>query len=85
MAQMTDISVITGRALLVYFHSAPNRGVEYCGERVCVCLSVIISSQLHVQSSPNFAGERGHGSAFRALKVTSQGASTGGGGGVCGL
>jgi len=54
MAQMSDISLITGRALLVYFHSAPNRGAEYCGECVCVCLSVIISSQLHVRSSPNF-------------------------------
>jgi len=37
----------------------PDRGAEYCDERVClsvcvcVCLSAIISSELHVRSSPN--------------------------------
>jgi len=42
-------------------YSAPDRGAEYCDERVCVsvrvsvcvCLSAIISSELHVRSSPN--------------------------------
>ena len=47
-------------------YSAPNRGAEYCDERVCVCVcvrvrvracvcvcvSTIISSELHVRSSP---------------------------------
>jgi len=41
------------------YHSAPDRGAEYCDERVCgvrvfVCLSVIIASELHVRSSANF-------------------------------
>ena len=39
-------------------YSAPDRSAEYCDERVClcvcVCLSAIISSKLHVRSSPNF-------------------------------
>ena len=32
------------------FHSGPDRGAEYCDERVCVCvcLSAIIASELHV-------------------------------------
>ena len=42
-------------------YSAPDRGAEYCAERVCVCvwvcvcvcLSAIISPELHVRSSPN--------------------------------
>jgi len=36
-------------------YSAPDRGAEYCDERVyvCVCLSAIISWVLHVRSSPN--------------------------------
>jgi len=29
----------------------PNRGAEYCDERVC--LSAIISSELHIRSSPH--------------------------------
>ena len=37
------------------YYSAVDRGAEYC---VCVCvcvyLSAIISSELHVRSSPNF-------------------------------
>jgi len=40
-----------------YFYSAPDRGVEYCDERIfclsvclCVCLSAIISLELHVRS-----------------------------------
>jgi len=46
------------------YYSAPDRGAEYCDERVClsdclsmcvcVCLSAIISSELHVRSSPKF-------------------------------
>jgi len=37
-------------------YSASDRGAEYCDERVClsVCLSAIISSELHVRSSPIF-------------------------------
>jgi len=38
--------------------SAPDRGAEYCDKcdclSLCVCLSTIISSELHVRSSPNF-------------------------------
>ena len=36
--------------------SSGSMGAEYCDERVCVCvcLSVIISSELHVLSSPIF-------------------------------
>jgi len=34
------------------YYSAPDRGVEYCDERVC--LSVIMSSELHVRFSPTF-------------------------------
>jgi len=41
---------------LAIYYSAPDRGVEYCEERVClyvrVCQSTIISSDLHVQSLP---------------------------------
>ena len=36
-----------------YFLLRPNRGAEYCNERVC--LSAIISSKLHVRSSPVFS------------------------------
>ena len=42
------------------FCSAPGREAEYCDERVCLsvcvcdCLSAIISSELHVRSSPFF-------------------------------
>jgi len=53
---------------LVYWadcYSAPDKGAEYCDERVCltclsvclcvcICLSAIISSELHVRSSRNF-------------------------------
>jgi len=39
-------------------YSAPDRGAEYCDERVClsvgVYLSAIISSELRVRSSPSF-------------------------------
>jgi len=37
-------------------YSASESGAEYCVERVCVCvcLSAIISSELHVRSSPSF-------------------------------
>ena len=46
--------VLTGDTL----YSAPDREAEYCDERVClsvcVCLSAIISSELHLRSSPNF-------------------------------
>jgi len=38
------------------YYSTPDRGVEYCEERVCLCVrvcqSTIISSDLHVQSLP---------------------------------
>ena len=37
-----------------HFYSVPNSGAEYCDECVCVCLSVIISLEVHVQSSPKF-------------------------------
>jgi len=50
--------VITVRGNGCGYYSAPNRGAEYCDERVClcvcVCLSVIIYSDQHVRSSPNF-------------------------------
>ena len=40
------------------FYAGPNRGAEYCDERVClcvcVCLSAIISSELHVRSNQIF-------------------------------
>jgi len=42
---------------LFNFYSIPDRGAEYCDERVCpyvsvcVCLSAIISSELHIRSS----------------------------------
>jgi len=39
-------------------YSDPDRAAEYCDERVClcvfVCLSAIISSELHIRFSPNF-------------------------------
>jgi len=44
--------------IAIYFAPVRRRGAEYCDERVClpvcVCLSAIISSELHVRSSPNF-------------------------------
>jgi len=45
---------------LIRFCSARDRGAEYCDERVCVsvcvfvCLSAIISLELHDRSLPNF-------------------------------
>jgi len=38
------------------YYSPPDRGAKYCDERVClcVCLSVIISSELHIRSSSFF-------------------------------
>jgi len=40
------------------YYAAPDRGAEYCDDRVClcssVCLSTSISPELHVRSSPNF-------------------------------
>jgi len=41
------------------FYSVPNRGAEYCDERVCLCVCVFVCSrsvcsELHVRSSPNF-------------------------------
>jgi len=45
-------------ALFYDFITPPGRGAEYCDKRVClsvcVCLYAIISSELHVQSSPIF-------------------------------
>ena len=45
-------------AMTQHYHSAPDRGGEYCDERVWVslrvCLSTIVSSELHIRSSPNF-------------------------------
>ena len=38
------------------YYSAPDGGLEYCDERVCLCvcvMSAVISSELHVRSSPN--------------------------------
>jgi len=44
--------------VLLFHYSATDREAEYCDERVClsvsVCLSTIISSKLHVRSSPKF-------------------------------
>jgi len=34
--------------------SIPDWEEKYCDECVCVCLSVVISSELHVRSPPNF-------------------------------
>jgi len=49
---------MSSRDRMVNNYSAPDRGAEYCDERVClcvsVCLSAIISSELHVRSSPIF-------------------------------
>jgi len=46
------------RRFLSAIYSAPDCEAEYCDERVrlsvCVCLSAIVSSELHVRSSPNF-------------------------------
>jgi len=41
------------------FYSVPNRGAEYCDERVCLSVCVFVCprsvcSELHVRSSPNF-------------------------------
>jgi len=41
------------------FYSVPDRGAEYCDERVCLCVCVFVCprsvcSELHVRSSPNF-------------------------------
>ena len=49
-------------ALWCFYYSAPDKGVEYSDEHVClcvlvcvfVCLSAIIFSELHVRSSPIF-------------------------------
>ena len=42
----------------MFNYSAPDRAAEYCDERVClsvcVCLSAIVSPELHVRSSPDF-------------------------------
>ena len=42
--------------MMKYYYSAPDSGTEYCDDRVClyVCLSAIISSELHVRSSRIF-------------------------------
>ena len=51
-----DSLTLSVRVTILHFYSAPDTGAEYCDERVClsVCLSAIISSELHVRSSPNF-------------------------------
>ena len=36
-------------------YTIPDRGTVYCYERVCVWLSVIISSKLRIRSSTNFS------------------------------
>ena len=78
------------------FHSAPDKGAQLCDERVClsvcvgVCLSAIISSELHVLDFHQFfvhgyklcavipvAGQWTHWTTLRALKVTSQVATPG--------
>jgi len=52
---MTVTLVAAGTTQIFYYPPLPppDRGTEYCDERVCVCLSTIISSELHVRSSPN--------------------------------
>jgi len=54
MVQKDDDGTTTHRCN----HSAPDREAEYCDVRMCVCVSVclsaIISSELHVRSSPRF-------------------------------
>ena len=46
------------RRFLSAIYSAADCEAEYCDERVClsvcVCLSAVVSSELHVRSSPNF-------------------------------
>ena len=54
---------------LISYYSAHDRETEYCDERVClsvcVCLSAITSSELHVPSSSIFAYVTyGRGSVF---------------------
>ena len=51
-----DSLTLSVRVTILHFYSAPDRGAEYCDERVClsVCLSAVISSELHARSSPNF-------------------------------
>jgi len=48
----TDMLIIRLYTPTRVYYSAPDRGVEYCDERVC--LSVIMSSELHVRFSPTF-------------------------------
>jgi len=50
---MTVKVVAAGTTQIFYYPPPPDRGTEYCDERVCVCVSTIISSELHVRSSPN--------------------------------
>ena len=55
MTHAGQINAAPHRRLVHY--SASDSGAEYCDERVCVCvcLSAIISSELHVRSSPTFS------------------------------
>ena len=45
-------------AYAIHIYSTPDRRTQYCNERVClsvcVCLSTIISSELHVRFSQFF-------------------------------
>jgi len=43
-----DICATGSEAPQRFNYSTSDMGAEYCGERVCVCLSTIIPSELHV-------------------------------------
>jgi len=68
LSSAPTVRLLASSALIHHDYSAPDKGAEYCDERVCVCvcLSEIISSELHVRSSPNFCAcyRRGRGSVF---------------------
>jgi len=51
-----DSLTLSVRVTILHFYSAPDTGAEYCDERVClsVCLSAVISSELHARSSSIF-------------------------------
>jgi len=46
----------SGMAISCHYYTGLLRAAEYCDECVClsVCLSAIISLELHIRSSPNF-------------------------------
>ena len=53
-----DVSAITkGKSQCTLYYSAPNRGAEYCDERVCLSVCVCLSVHEHISgnTSPIFA------------------------------